>query len=340
MAQSGATVNGRPSPYGLGLVATTYRGHRSIGHGGAMAGALSQGVRFPDLGLDIVILANTDDIAPFAMARRIADAVLGLPPGPPHSAAAGARLTAAAGLYHDDATDDVLAIALKNGVPTIGGHEIEEVEPGVFQPERGICPLRLILRPDGDIDGEWFGRKRRYRPLGDHAPAVPANAAGRYGDPAVALEAEIVLEADAARLRLRSSFAVLDAVLRPVAPGLLLAQPVSEASTGIPSPGPALGRAGAAGRDCDQERPRHEPPATALQLRIERARCRRGSAPRLCLAAGPADVVGAAQHHRTARKWRASAPRHGRRYSIRATISASACVHSAWSRMGSEQGNL
>lgn len=233
MSGPGATVNGRPSPYGLGLVTTDYRGHRSIGHGGAMAGTRSEGVRFPDLGLDIVILANTDDIAPFSMARRIVDAVLGHPPGPPHSVAAGARLAAAAGLYHDAATDDIFAIAPKDGVPVMGGNggktQIEEIEPGVFQPERGIIPLRLSLRPDGDIDADWFGRHRLYRRLRDEAPAVPADAAGRYGDPAVALEAEITVEGEAARLRLRSSFAVLEAVLRPVAPGLLLARPAAAA---------------------------------------------------------------------------------------------------------------
>lgn len=242
MAQPGGTINGRPSPYGLGLITTLYRGHRSIGHGGAMAGARSEGVRFPSLGLDIVILANTDDIAPFSMARRIVDAVLGLPPGPPHSKKAGAHLAAAEGLYLDDAIDDVFAIAVKDGVPVLGGNggkgQIEEIEPGVFQPERGIIPLRFTLRPDGDIDADWFGRKRLYRRLRDPAPAVPADAAGRYGDPAVAMEAEITPEGDTARMRLRSPFAVLEVVLHPVAPGLFLASPAADAEgpkSAIPS---------------------------------------------------------------------------------------------------------
>jgi CubicO group peptidase (beta-lactamase class C family) len=73
-------ANGKASPYGLGLMAGEYRGRRTVGHGGTVAGGKSESVRFVDDGLGIVIIANNDTAATFSLARRIADSISATPP--------------------------------------------------------------------------------------------------------------------------------------------------------------------------------------------------------------------------------------------------------------------
>lgn len=228
MTKAGATINNRPSPYGLGLVVTNYRGHRSIGHGGHLAGARSESIRYPDLGLDIVILANADDIDAFSLSRRIVDAALGRPIGPPHSREASARLKAAAGLYHHVETDHVFELTTTEGVPVFrncdGTRQIEEITPHLFVAERGIFPLQFSLRLDGDIDASWFGHDRLYRRLAPE-PLAPDDAwAERYGDDRLGFSAELTIEECETLLKLRSPHGLREDRLRPIAPGLLLAQ--------------------------------------------------------------------------------------------------------------------
>lgn len=228
MTQPGAVINGVSSPYCLGLIATDYRGDRNIGHSGGMAGARSEGVRFPDRELDIVILANTDEISPFSMARRIVDVALGRPAGPPHSSGAHSRLSAAAGLYHDAASDDVFAIVVEGDVPRFrnnsGTYDIEEIDSNLFAPEFGVLPLRFGMRSDGDIDATRLGRRRLYRRLRHDGRADSREIVGWYGDASLGLSAQISLEGDLPRLRMTSTFATRDSLLHPVAPNLLLAR--------------------------------------------------------------------------------------------------------------------
>ncbi|WP_052121164.1 serine hydrolase domain-containing protein, partial [Inquilinus limosus] len=160
MSAPGAVIDGIPSPYGLGLVTCRYRGLASIGHGGGVAGGRSESVRFPEAGIGIVILGNTDDMGPFSLARRILDLVLGHEPGPPRAKGAADRLARAAGLYRAEDGDDVFGIAVKDGEPVVvsnmgGGLPIEQTGEDSFMPERGIVPLEFTPRADGDIDTRW-----------------------------------------------------------------------------------------------------------------------------------------------------------------------------------------
>lgn len=236
MTRPGAIISGVPSPYCLGLIATDYRGDRNIGHSGSMAGARSEGVRFPDRELDIVILANTDEISPFSMARRIVDIAQGRPAASPHSSAARSRLSAAAGLYHDAASDDVFAIVVEGDVPLLrtnsGTHEIEEISSNLFAPEFGVLPLRFGMRSDGDIEAIRLGRRRLYRRIRNGELAGNHDIVGCYGDAPLGLFAEISLEGDLPQLRIKSKFADRDSLLHPIAPNLLLARSASAADAG------------------------------------------------------------------------------------------------------------
>lgn len=59
--------------YGFGWVIDEYNGHKLIWHGGSNIGFRSTYVRFPDDGLSIIILTNTDEANPRAIANALAD---------------------------------------------------------------------------------------------------------------------------------------------------------------------------------------------------------------------------------------------------------------------------
>ena len=69
------------STYGLGVILSTFRGHRVVLHGGNINGFSSQVTFLPDDRIGVVTLANLDN-SPFpnVLAREIFDRLLGLPP--------------------------------------------------------------------------------------------------------------------------------------------------------------------------------------------------------------------------------------------------------------------
>lgn len=242
MSAPGAVIDGIPSPYGLGLVTCRYRGLASIGHGGGVAGGRSESVRFPEAGIGVVILGNTDDMGPFSLARRILDLVLGHEPGPPRTAAATGRLKQAVGLYRAEDGDDVFGIAVKDGQPVFvsnmnSGMPIEQVGDDAFMPERGIVPLEFTPRDDGDMDTRWFGRPRRFRRLADAALSAAPGLAGRYADAATGFAAEIGEEDGETVLRLSTPYGTWQTALEARAPDLHLATPRRALSDTPPKPG-------------------------------------------------------------------------------------------------------
>lgn len=71
-----------PSSYGLGLMITTYRGHRLVLHGGGIDGFISQMAWLPDDKAGMVVLSNFSGTNPVPdlVARYVADRLLGLEP--------------------------------------------------------------------------------------------------------------------------------------------------------------------------------------------------------------------------------------------------------------------
>ncbi len=71
-----------PSSYGLGLMITTYRGHRLVSHGGGIDGFISQMAWAPDDKIGVVVLSNfsgTNPVPDLVM-RYAMDRMLGLEP--------------------------------------------------------------------------------------------------------------------------------------------------------------------------------------------------------------------------------------------------------------------
>ena len=75
--QRGVLNNGDTIPYAFGQNVVMERGLRAVNHGGSWAGYRSVLVRYPDEQFAIVILANTAEMNPAALASRIAEIYLG-----------------------------------------------------------------------------------------------------------------------------------------------------------------------------------------------------------------------------------------------------------------------
>lgn len=59
--------------YCFGWTVDEYKGHKTIGHSGANIGFRAMYLRFPDDNLSIIIMTNTDEANPTAIARALAD---------------------------------------------------------------------------------------------------------------------------------------------------------------------------------------------------------------------------------------------------------------------------
>lgn len=69
-------ADGTDTGYAAGLFVSTYKGLRSVSHGGAWAGFRSDYLRFPESGLAIAVFANLAGASPSALAHQVADLCL------------------------------------------------------------------------------------------------------------------------------------------------------------------------------------------------------------------------------------------------------------------------
>lgn len=76
MHEEGLLNNGESSGYAFALSNGTYKGLKTVSHGGSLAGYRSQLMRFPDEKFSVIILANRGDANPTRQAFQIADILL------------------------------------------------------------------------------------------------------------------------------------------------------------------------------------------------------------------------------------------------------------------------
>jgi CubicO group peptidase (beta-lactamase class C family) len=88
MYQRGVLNSGDTITYAFGLMAGSYRGARTVSHGGSWAGFRTNLHRFPDAGLDVIILSNTSEMNAGSMVQRIADIYIPEQLQPPATVAA------------------------------------------------------------------------------------------------------------------------------------------------------------------------------------------------------------------------------------------------------------
>jgi CubicO group peptidase (beta-lactamase class C family) len=137
--QKPARLNdGTETDFGFGLGLGTYRGLRTIAHGGHAAGYLASLVRFPDQHLVIALLCNHRSINTATLASRVAD--IALEPGllgpveslAPAVPAARAELATLAGTYWNP-LKGVLQLSLNDGRLLQGNSELVPLGNGRFR---------------------------------------------------------------------------------------------------------------------------------------------------------------------------------------------------------------
>lgn len=231
MEAPGATINGIPSHYGLGLVTSSHRGLRCVGHGGWIAGGKSESFRIPEKDLGVVVLANHDDFAPYTLTRQIADIVLGYEPSRPLSPAAIDSLAAMAGTYREDGSSALLRIDDAGPHPTLigsmGAMDLEEIAPGRFRPRAAMPPYELFLTAGGTIETEKFGRRRIFGRIPDRAATGNVHGTGSYADASSGLEANVHDSENGMRMQLRSPFGAVELRLERCDHDMFLAHPAS-----------------------------------------------------------------------------------------------------------------
>jgi CubicO group peptidase (beta-lactamase class C family) len=72
----GALSSGETLDYAFGLMISPYKGLRMVSHGGSWAGYRAELIRFPDRNFSVICLANLGSIAPWTLARQVADLYL------------------------------------------------------------------------------------------------------------------------------------------------------------------------------------------------------------------------------------------------------------------------
>jgi CubicO group peptidase (beta-lactamase class C family) len=163
MQQPTTLTTGQISDYGFGLQVGRHRGLRTISHSGGDQGASAYLVRYPDQGLAIAVLCNTDEINSTALAEQIAEIHLGgamtVQPTAAHAPAPArietSQLSAYEGLYRDANNEALLRIFVRDGtLRGSAGADIDEGWPTTpVGPDRFTIPgtgITLAFAPSGE----------------------------------------------------------------------------------------------------------------------------------------------------------------------------------------------
>jgi CubicO group peptidase (beta-lactamase class C family) len=227
MLTPGALNDGEKLEYAFGLLASPYKGLRTVYHNGARLGYRAELVRFPDQRFSVACLCNTRAINPDALARRIADIYLAdqfkQVAGNPNNLITAVQnavsisekeLSSVAGLYWNPVSDNVRRVYVKDGKLTFArlpGSESALAPLGanrfqmlgvrnkieiVFKRPRPNAPLQMFLTVDG-------GKPSLHEPVKrtDYKPRQLTEFAGEYHSPELNTTYSIAAQGDKLLLR-------------------------------------------------------------------------------------------------------------------------------------------
>jgi D-aminopeptidase len=234
--QAQVLMNGTSTGYGLGLILGRYRDIDTIGHAGVVMGGNAQLLKLPEIGVDIVIIANRHDVDSGALAYRIIDSLLS--PGNPIELVAQSGWKT--GVFQSPTTRRIVQISLRedHAVALIDGQEI----PMICGHDGSLRPLsarhlryRISTRERSSSDASIlftdFGTSDvlvAVPPKSGESPAI----AGRYRAQALDAEASIVSEPDGISLQMKGQLGLAEYRLIPLARGLWHARSISAMAWG------------------------------------------------------------------------------------------------------------
>ena len=152
MQTPGRLNDGTATNYGFGLMVGTYRGARTVSHGGWDFGYKANVVRFPDQHLAIAMLCNVSTVGTTAvLTRKVAEIILGpaaLAPLPPLLSMTKTEIAGFVGTYWDQRTDLDWPVILQDGQLTTYGDVLTPSGGGRFrvgdQTDDGPCEQLLF----------------------------------------------------------------------------------------------------------------------------------------------------------------------------------------------------
>jgi D-aminopeptidase len=179
--------NGTENRYARGLVVRSYRGQRTISHGGLWPGYRTEFLRVPEQQVAVIAIANLGTVDPNLLAHRALDAVLdgrrGVYPASPLPSRQ--TLDSLAGRYLDPESDTTLDIAVSDtGMPTmsVNGQVVtaEATEDGRLASPRSSSvfalratgPDAVEVEQDAGVTSQW----RRIEP----GATLPSGLPGTY----------------------------------------------------------------------------------------------------------------------------------------------------------------
>lgn len=191
-------TNGFSTCYGFGLAIDTYRGIPTLYHSGNGMGANAHILKVPSVGLDVVVMANRDDISSREVTLRIVDACL--PELAPIKPVDGPGLD---GVYRSHRTGRVVRLYVKDGVQFAGGGGFIDRpfipdDGGVLWPSPiASLPFKYAIRPIGQerppkiIHLSDYGNVDELARINPDSDLDIAMIAGRYRSEATRVDAII-----------------------------------------------------------------------------------------------------------------------------------------------------
>jgi CubicO group peptidase (beta-lactamase class C family) len=181
---SATLANGDTTGYGLGIGTDVYRGARVTGHGGADAGYRSYLGQFTEHELTVAVLCNAAPANPAALARSVADVMLGdslepaAEPARPLANPTPSELARLAGVYVNPTTGAPFFISLRGDTLIAGRTGGPALVPLTDRRFRVAGqPLELEFTPDGALVQTVFAwPTRRPITLSRAEPVSPSRA--------------------------------------------------------------------------------------------------------------------------------------------------------------------